>query len=154
MILGFKKNFPDGTPTHFKEKITVEETKLHSIRAGERWRAGMSIEMAYGVRSKNYFQFNKYLPELQLCISVQSVEMDFNLTDHSIGMRIDDRKVDKYVIREVIKNDGLTREQFIEWFFKDSTSFTGQIIHWTSLKYAHSHKIFYMAEDMQFLTVK
>jgi hypothetical protein len=145
MVLGFKKKFADGTPTEFLEKIIAgvdplgfledEQIKLHSIRAGNRWKAGMSIQMAYGVRTSNYHQFNQHHKQLQTCVSVQSIEMDYNLHDNTIGMKIDGRIVDKYIIRQVIKNDGLLRHQFIDWFFKDSNSFSGQIIHWTDLTY-------------------
>jgi hypothetical protein len=149
MLLGFKRKLPSGEPTHFFEKIfngvgvkvalsdvSPDSIKLHSIREGERWRAGMSIQMAFGVRTKNYYQFNKgFEDKLGTCISVQSIEMDFCPDDNSIGMKIDGRIVSKYVIREVVLNDGLTRQQFIEWFFSEKTSFKGQIIHWTPLRY-------------------
>jgi hypothetical protein len=65
MVLGFKKEFPWGGPTYFKEKILIgagygppHPPKIHTIRAGDRWGAGMTIHMANGVRTKNYQQFN------------------------------------------------------------------------------------------------
>ena len=36
----------------------------------------------------------------------------------------------------LIKNDGLTREQFLAWFFpKKVDEWSGKIIHWTDFKY-------------------
>lgn len=83
MILGFtqKIHLPGtklhGQPTHFKEKILAGITrhqpqnphppqpaqytpKLHTIREDkkERWKAGMGIEMCYGVRTKQFECFN------------------------------------------------------------------------------------------------
>ena len=96
MLLGFKQYFTDGTPTRFVEKIIypvkaaivldVPESytinnghwgmaKLHTIRQGNRWRADMPIQMAYGVRTKKYWQFNKGIQQLSTCISVQKIFM-------------------------------------------------------------------------------
>lgn len=135
MILGFKKKFPDNTPTHFKEKILSGE-KIHSLRKSDRFREGMSIQMAYGVRTKYYEQFNKGIENLSTCISVQEVFMTINRSG-VIEVTIDD---DNYLtalqIDKLIINDGLTREPFIEWFFPlGRWTWSGYIIHWTNFKY-------------------
>jgi len=101
MVLGFKQKFPWGEPTCFREKILLCVAgatpgkkvlcdfsqgfqklpkieiypKLHTIRAGNRWKPGQKIHMAYGVRTKNYEQFNKGIPELEFVKSVQNIEM-------------------------------------------------------------------------------
>ena len=83
MILGFKRFFPDGSQTYFKEKIlagagygpVVTMPKIHTIRAGSRWHQGMSIQMAYGVRTKKYDQFNKGIEGLQICTGVQNIKI-------------------------------------------------------------------------------
>ena len=90
-------------PTYFREKIILGSTgakpctkvlcdftegfhkfakieiypKLHTIRLDphNRWKAGRSIQMAYGVRTKNYNNFNKGIPELETCVSVQNIEI-------------------------------------------------------------------------------
>lgn len=110
----------------------------------------MSIEMATGVRTKNYCQFNKYIPELSTCISTQSVEMDYNLHTEKINMRIDGAKVGEQIIKHVIKNDGLTKEQFVKWFFKESNTWKGQLIHWTSLKYHAQLKKYFITKGISF----
>lgn len=144
MLLGFKKVFKDGTPTLFHEKIIAgvielgfikEPVKIHSIREGNRWKAGMSIQMAYGVRTKTYHQFNKNIDQLSVCISTQKIIMDYHFQNDCLQIYVDGRKLDSKVATKLIHNDGLTREQFIEWFFCDSTSFDGQIIHWTDCRY-------------------
>lgn len=61
MVLGFKKQFPWGEPTYFKEKILIgagygppHPPKIHTIRADvhNRWKVGQKIEMVH--RGANY----------------------------------------------------------------------------------------------------
>jgi len=152
MVLGFKQKFPDGTPTHFREKVLASlghypeggrpsillkdgeeiiiKPKYHSLRLGNRWKAGMNIHMAYGVRTKNYQQFNKGIPELEKCVSVQKVEIKWTKTHSGMLIFIDGVNVGG---DDLWRNDGFdSLEQFMLWFNKD---FTGQIIHWSSLRY-------------------
>ena len=132
MILGFKQQFTDKTPTNFKEKILSGE-KIHSIRAGDRWMPGMSIQMAYGVRTKKYDQFNKDHNDLERCKDVQEI---FITCDFNLEITVDDKYLMPWEIDKLIKNDGLTRLGFIGWFFpKGKWDFSGQIIHWTDFKY-------------------
>jgi hypothetical protein len=144
MILGFKQHLY-GEPTHFKEKILAcvmpklakkYKPKRHSIRAGNRWRAKLPIHMAYGVRSSLYDQFNKDIPALQRCISVQ----DVFITYEGYGLpeiTVDDSKyLVPHEVELLVENDGLTMDQFIQFFFNNQVGcFSGQIIHWTGLKY-------------------
>ena len=133
MILGFKKRFEDGEPTNFKEKILAGE-KIHSMREGYRWKAGYYIHMAYGVRTKDYVQFNWNINELTECKSTQNVFMTF--LDKQLEITVQGKDLSKDEIELLIKNDGLTREQFIKWFFpKKAEIWSGQIIHWTNFKY-------------------
>lgn len=165
MILGFKKTFPWGEPTNFKEKILAgvgymqilsgsiggnltvkidERPKIHTIRAGNRWKAGDLIHMAYGVRSKNYEQFNKGIDGLQRVVSVQTIRISCVVVPTKRGgdpetywpkIEIDDLEKIKTKDRvvEFVKNDGFDSiPQFCKWFRKD---FKGQIIHWTDYRY-------------------
>ncbi len=144
MILGFKQEFPDRTPTFFEQKILagvgliqpnilMGAPKLHSLRAGKRWRAGMSIQMAYGVRTGHYRQFNKGIKELSTCISTQRVFMTY---DFQLEVSIDGRYLMPIEKAHFINNDGLTRDEFVSWFFpKYPFEWSGQIIHWTNFKY-------------------
>lgn len=169
MICGFKQKFPWGEPTNFREKILMSvidapaiiiddvvlsgkipglghlHAKLHTIRAGNRWKAGDRIHMAYGVRTKNYQCFNEGIPELETVKSVQSIEI-IHYTVHMkpleimgfkggssrfIVMKIDGKYYGGY--RQVAINDGFEDvDQFYKWFKKD---FSGQILHWTDLRY-------------------
>ncbi len=136
MILGFKQKFPDGTATNFKEKIWQGE-KIHSLRESDRFRAGMSIQMAYGVRTKHYQQFNKGIESLSKCISRQRIFITYNgwALEATVG---DNKYLAGYDMQQLIKNDGLTEMEFINWFFPDykvKDEWSGFIIHWTDFKY-------------------
>lgn len=135
MILGFKQKFPNGTPTNFKEKI-LSGQKIHSLRESNRFSAGMSIQMAYGVRTKHYEQFNKGIESLSICKSVQSLYLCYVDEDCMVAT-LEGAKTD-WTIDSLIKNDGLTYEQFVKWFFPTPTKkyeWKGFIIHWTDFKY-------------------
>lgn len=170
MILGFKQKFPWGTQTYFREKIlssagyvkfdmerffaqkmqpTLFKPKTHTIRAGNRWKPGMKLHMAYGVRTKNYQQFNKGIPELEVVKGVQRIEIKW-YTFHMKGLPImgtkdSSTRVPKVIIdsteysgacsqvRQLATNDGFdSLEDFYRWFNKD---FEGQIVHFTNYKY-------------------
>jgi hypothetical protein len=147
MVLGFKQKFPWGEPTYFREKILYgvgkviwltprqikKYPKIHTIRAGTRWKSGDKIHMAYGVRSKNYEQFNKGIPELEVVKSVQKIEMILEPGCLLVTVSIDGRFLGLGEIEKLAINDGFPDiNDFFEWFNKD---FTGQIIHWTDLRY-------------------
>lgn len=146
MILGFKDMYPDNEPTYFLEKILMPYTdvqlppgiyspKIHSIRKGNRWRAGMSIQMAYGVRTNHYTQFNKDYPQLGKCISEQDIFMTYDR--HALEITVGNiNYLMPQMIDKLILNDGLTRERFLDWFFPGTVDeFSGQIVHWTDYKY-------------------
>jgi hypothetical protein len=163
MILGFKKSFPKGEPTNFREKIFFK-TKIHSIREGQRWKAGMQIQMAYGVRTKAYNQFNINVPYLSYVKSTQRFDLIFRspdtcmiFVDRKLKFARSTSKMPKGVhisadfagseklsisffeyggqwFKAFIHNDGFdNEEQFWAWFKKPIRN--GQIIHWTNLKY-------------------
>lgn len=136
MILNFSTHFPDKRPTHFRAKIISYVTnpnggqwKIHTIRKGARWRAGMSIQMCTGARTKNYHQFNKLAPELQTCISVQYIGI--NPAEKTIC--VDGKMLNEVDIYNLARNDGFdSLDDFWSWFKAD---FYGQIVHWTDKRY-------------------
>lgn len=144
MILGFKTKFPWGEPTSFREKILYNfvdypnpllQPKLHTIREGFRIKPGDTLHMATGVRTKFYNQFNKGIPGLEKCISVQSVRIFSDVKE--VWIETSKKKIYKKLLLSEIKtlalNDGFDSvEQFWKWFDRDCI---GQIIHWTNLVY-------------------
>lgn len=139
MILSFKKTFPDKSPTGFVQKI-LSGQKIHTMREGERWKAGYYIHMATGTRTKNYDQFNIERPDLQKCIATQKVVMVHkkNKTIGSLSVEIDGRFLSGKEVADLINNDGLTFGDFWQWFFPKGLKvekWQGQLIHWTHFKY-------------------
>lgn len=168
MILGFKEHFDKQKtkPTYFREKILagvgyipsdvgkmpkngqgvlhlIEHPKIHTIRAGHRWKEGDLMHMAYGVRTKNYCQFNKGIPELERVKSVQDIRIDHYPLSNYIKVTIDGKSyrvfehekihADHDVIRQLAINDGFESiDHFFSWFSED---FSGQIIHFSSFRY-------------------
>lgn len=136
MILGFSKKFPNGESTFFQEKIeytlgisdiSCDGKKYHTIRSGNRWREGMKIHYATGVRSKRYNCFAEGVVKLVQTIHI--VPPGCSVMGY---ISVDGRKLNGKERHELIWRDGLSFDQFTKWFDKP---FKGQIIHWTDLKY-------------------
>lgn len=74
MVLGFKPQFP--------AKI-LEGTKKHTIRedGNDRWKPGMKINFATGVRTKKYRQFKE-----GVCKSVQKIKITYSKAGISISV--------------------------------------------------------------------
>jgi hypothetical protein len=139
MVLGFK-TIINGKPTGFPEKI-LAGTKIHSIRTGNRWKPGMVIHPATGVRTRHY----KQITESPLrVVSVQAIEILF-VEKCSTVVVIDglfgyesSMEQDKQVLEILAKNDGFECfEDFAMGFqsIHPGELFTGQIIHWTDYRY-------------------
>lgn len=132
MILGFKKEHPPGTPTRFKEK-TLTGIKIHSMREDihDRWQPGNSIQMAYGVRTTNYEQWNEGREDLSVCVSTQKAQIKWKGFDCTLT--IDGRQLSQEELEQFAINDGFDDVvQFMAWFNKSKKY---KIIHWTSKRY-------------------
>lgn len=87
MVLGFKPQFV--------QKI-LNKSKIHTIRedSNDRWKAGRKIQMATGVRTKNYNKFAE-----TDCISTQKIEIKWkepaedSFEGRSVRVFIDGRNV-------------------------------------------------------------
>ena len=133
MNLGFKPRF---VPFIFSG------SKKHTIRTDStnRWKAGMKIHFATGIRTKNYDCFKQ-----GVCISTQTIEIVWKInnkgkSNESWGVQvyIDGNNVtnEADIIDQLAKNDGFhDRKEFFEWEEWNKKYFKGKIIHWTNLKY-------------------
>ncbi len=105
MILGFNKRF--------QGKI-LAGVKIHTIRVDEhsRWKKGIKIQFATGVRTKNYKQFAE-----GVCIKVKEIRIEpgerkVYLEGYNISLLPD-------VIANLAMSDGFdTVEDFWKWFNK------------------------------------
>lgn len=111
----------------------LDKSKPHSFREGDRWRSGMKIQFYAKVRQKGMY---KIMPDM-VCKSVQDVFMTF---DHNgFQVSIDDRFIYKPELLTIAKRDGFNSiDEFSEFFFPPKSAhnfWSGQLIHWTDLKY-------------------
>jgi len=134
MVIGFKPQFVEPILKGIKKHTFREDKK-------QRWKPGMIMHQATGVRTKNYNCF--YRPTL---INIQKITITWIGTSVIIFID-DDLKVDFNTaanwsfynnngfdfLETLAKNDGFSSvENFLEWF---NTNFNGKILHWTDLKY-------------------
>lgn len=132
MNLGFKERF---------KELILSGVKTHTIRedSTDRWKYGMKIHFATGIRTTNYNCFKE-----GECINTQKIE--FKWTNHNKGMvneswsvkvLIDGENItDGDIIDELAKNDGFKdRVEFFEWEAWYRKNFKGKIIHWTNKLY-------------------
>lgn len=110
------------------------QRKLHTIRAGKRWRPGMMIDFWINTRTKDQFRFAPRVPVL----SVQDITIKHGFAKSHRRVYVDTWQMpinDPNVmgVEELAINDGFPDvDSFFRWFDSD---FEGQIIHWTDLKY-------------------
>lgn len=109
------------------------EPKLHTIRRDldNEWQAGMDIQLVINLNTTDEFQF---APTLK-CQSVQRIEIDYSnlINENGPVVFIDYELVDKETLVKLVINDGFpTVEDFFLYFNED---FSGNLIHWTPLRY-------------------
>ena len=114
MVIGFNKQFVP---------LILNGTKIHTIRIDQhqRWKPGMTMHMATGVRTKHYVQFAK-----ETCRSVQAITMGgVKLCDGSIRLVVwvDGKALTPVQVLEFTRNDGFDSiDQLREWFGIDVPS--------------------------------
>ena len=124
MVLGFKPQF--------KEPI-LKKKKKHTIRKdkNDRWKPGMKIHFATGVRTRLYHQFKE-----GVCKSIQKIEImydNISLNGEFVSILVDGRLIGFDEVETLALNDGFEDvSEFLNWFNED---FEGKIIHWTDLRY-------------------
>lgn len=136
MILGFKTIWATTKkPTNFVELILSGE-KIHTLRKGNRWKAGNMIHMATGVRTKNYKQFNTERADLWYCKSTQAIRLEFDENMSKCKVFVDGRLLSIEEQRKIAINDGFTCiADFWLWFSNNQDDLPDKIIHWTDFKY-------------------
>lgn len=117
MILGFDEAFVSAI---------VAGTKIHTIRTGQRWRAGKTAQFC--VRAGQPDQCEFWEPRL-----VQSVQ-DVELT--ATEVRVDGRLLPAAELLSLAQADGFpTTEALLAYFATKPLPFHGQLVHWTTCRY-------------------
>lgn len=130
MVLGFKHQFV--------YKIWKGE-KIHTIREDKpnRWKTGVKIHMATGVRTKNYTCFD----DSKTCTGLQRITLK-GTSGNDMEITINKRIITSdEEIMKLVKNDGFdSYDDFFSYFFPllkkcKNHKFSGFIIHWTDFRY-------------------
>ncbi len=115
----------------FMEEV---EPKQHTIRSGKRWKAG---DLIYFVVNTNFSTYFRFAPVLK-CQSVQDIEIKYTGQEKIPIVLIDGTEIQllenyQSIVEQLVMNDGFDcTDSFITYFNAD---FTGQLVHWTGLKY-------------------
>lgn len=153
----FPKTHPNaGQPTNFKERLhnTVlgkrgQWCKLHTIRRNfDLWKVNADKMQRGGfvlcVRQWSARPYNSpqvEIEQLHQPIGVQRIRMYFNYMKDTITVYIDGDHQLECSVEELAHNDGLTLQQFKDWFFGKSRRnfsndvYEGVIIHFTNFRY-------------------
>ena len=151
IIITLSRLFPTthsrrGEPTDFASKLASGEKK-HTIRKNyDQWK----VNAEKMERSKFYLSIRQWSgrpyksPQVEIAqrnnpIGVQPIELYYHADNDTITAKIDGCEwldADCYTIA---KNDGLSVQDFKEWFFgkdpHEDKVFTGVIIHFTDFRY-------------------
>ena len=133
MILAFKEQFVSPIMTG---------EKRHTIRTDKpnRWKSGVKIQFATGVRTKKYNHFTS-----GVCVSTQKIKFEWHpcnigKANESWGVMIyiDGFNVtnDIEIIDQLVKYDGFKdRKEFFNYPDWHRINYVGKIIHWTNFRY-------------------
>lgn len=117
MLLGFNEAFIPAI---------VAGTKVHTIRAGQRWQAGKVAQFCARAQQPDQYEFWPPRPVLL----VQAIELT------ATKLRIDGRPLPPAELLALAKADGFaTAAELLAFFADQPLPFLGQLVHWTSLRY-------------------
>lgn len=144
VILTLCKVFPvthsqTGKPTEFGKHLQ-EGVKIHTVRGNNKnlWdqrvdqiKAGKKYLSVREWSGRPYNSEQREIAQHQN-VGLQHITITNSTDDSEPQCWVDDKKVS---IREIAKNDGLSVEDFVEWFLKETNVFEGVIIHFTNFRY-------------------
>jgi hypothetical protein len=117
MILGFNEAFAP---------LIVAGTKLHTIRAGQRWRAG---EVAHFCIRAGQPDQHEFWPPQPVRL-VQEVELTAS------ELRVDGRLLSPPELLALARADGFgTAAELLAFFVGYPLPFRGQLVHWSDCRY-------------------
>lgn len=127
--------------TDFSFEKAEYKPKIHTIRAGNRWRVGMMIDFFINTRTINMFRFApktpaKHVQNIKIRYIIDPGYPDETMIEFYIDNKLFCIGYKEYVLKKIYDlaiNDGFeSAEDFLNYFNKE---FTGQIIFWAGDKY-------------------
>lgn len=117
MILGFNEAFIPAI---------VAGTKIHTIRAGQRWQAGTVAQFCAHANQSGQYEFWAPRP----IVAVQALELT------ATEVRVDGRLLSPAELLTLAQADGFETTAALLAFFADQPlPFQGQLVHWTDCRY-------------------
>jgi hypothetical protein len=117
MILGFDEAFAP---------LITAGTKIHTIRAGQRWQAGMMAQFCVLAGQPGQREF---WPPRSI-VAVQDIELTAN------ELRVDSRPLGPAELLRLAQADGFpTTAALLAYFADKPLPFRGQLVHWTTRRY-------------------
>jgi hypothetical protein len=117
MILGFNEAFIP---------LIVAGTKVHTIRAGQRWQAGEVAHFCARAQQPDQYEFWPPQP-VRL---VQAIELT------ATELRVDGRLLSPPELLALAQADGFeTSAELLAFFADKPLPFRGQLVHWTDCRY-------------------
>lgn len=117
MILGFDESFIPAI---------VAGNKVHTIRAGQRWQAGIIAQFCARAQQPDRYEFWAPLP-IRL---VQEIELT------ATELRVDGRLLPPAELLALAQADGFaTAAELLAYFADKPLPFWGQLVHWTDCRY-------------------
>jgi len=109
------------------------EPKIHTIRKDldNEWREGMDIQLVINLNTTDEFQFAPLLK----CLSVQRIQIDYSnlINDSGPAVFVDYEMLDRETLSRLAINDGFAT--ISDFFYYFDEEFSGNLVHWTPLKY-------------------
>ena len=145
-VLTFSKQFPKkhinaGEPTNFKEKILSGE-KIHTIRPEtNKWKIGDQISMRYWTGKPYHSKQEIFCEEFEVVELINfSMYTFLKKIDYLSSCKIKTGHKDIFQVdflNKLAKNDGLTFDQFENWFCKSiqTERFDLTLIAWQPTNY-------------------
>ena len=117
LLLGFNESFIPAI---------VAGTKIHTIRAGQRWRAGDLAHFRARAQQPDQYEFWPPRP----VVLVQAIELT------ATELRVDGRLLSPAELLTLAQADGFATSAALLAFFADKPlPFQGQLVHWTTCRY-------------------
>ena len=125
-----QSHFLCNQPTYFERKI-LKGLKIHTIRAntkghfkdGETLSLRVWTGLPYRSKQREFAQMTIHLEPVDI-VCHSNLDLEFSV----VGAEVDPL--------ELILNDGLEEDAFMDWFFPTGpSSWSGDILHFTNLKY-------------------
>ena len=128
LLMAMKPIFTDDMPISFLESLSKDifPPKHHTIRAGNRWKDGDMASLRVWSGKPYTDKQIAIAPDIKITVKSVEIKDNYLYVDGKFISNMNHRDVEI-----VAKNDGLSADDFANWFPK--SNFTGQMLIWNNL---------------------